>query len=71
MTAAALVRLQEVRHPYHTLTQPIRLANEARLARLPRAFIRISSPSPPGPLSTVILGGTDQGRSALTSWECY
>ena len=47
MTAAALVRLQEVRHPYHTLTQPIRLANEARIARLPRAFIRISSPSPP------------------------
>jgi pimeloyl-ACP methyl ester carboxylesterase len=41
----AFVERREVRHPYHTLTQPIRLTNEAALGRLPRTFIYCSSPA--------------------------
>jgi pimeloyl-ACP methyl ester carboxylesterase len=41
----AFVERREVRHPYHTMTQPIRLGNEAALARLPRFFIYCSSPA--------------------------
>jgi pimeloyl-ACP methyl ester carboxylesterase len=41
----AFVERREVRHPYRTLTQPIRLGNAAALARLPRTFVYCSSPA--------------------------
>ncbi len=41
----AFAKPRETRHPYRTFTQPIRLANEAALARLPRTFIYCSSPA--------------------------
>ena len=36
---------RETRHPYATFTQPVRLANEAALVRLPKTFIYCSSPA--------------------------
>ena len=36
---------REVMHPYHTLAQPIRLANEAALQRIPKTFIYCSRPA--------------------------
>jgi hypothetical protein len=41
----AFVKPRETRHPFHTLSQPIRLENEAALARLPKSFIYCSSPA--------------------------
>jgi pimeloyl-ACP methyl ester carboxylesterase len=41
----AFVERPEVRHPYRPLTQPIRLRNEALLARLPGTFVYCSSPA--------------------------
>ena len=41
----AFANPRETRHPFHTFTQPIRLANEAALAHLPRTFIYCSSPA--------------------------
>jgi len=41
----AFAKPRETRHPYRSFTQPIRLANEAALARLPRTFIYCSSPA--------------------------
>jgi len=41
----AFAEPRETRHPYLGFTQPIRLANEAALARLPRTFIYCSSPA--------------------------
>jgi len=41
----ALAALREAPHPYATFTQPVRLANEAALARLPKTFIYCSSPA--------------------------
>jgi hypothetical protein len=39
------VKPREVRHPYRTMAQPIRLENEAALARIPRTFVYCSSPA--------------------------
>ena len=39
------VRPREVRHPYATMTQPIRLTNEDSLARIPKTFVYCSSPA--------------------------
>ena len=39
------VKPREVRHPYRTMAQPIRLTNEAALARIPKTFIYCSSPA--------------------------
>jgi len=41
----AFFKPRETRHPYHTLVQPIRLENEAALARLHKTFIYCSSPA--------------------------
>jgi len=41
----AFAEPRETRHPYLGFTQPIRLANEAALARLPKTFIYCSSPA--------------------------
>jgi pimeloyl-ACP methyl ester carboxylesterase len=41
----AFVKPRETRHPFHTFSQPIRLENEAALARLPKSFIYCSSPA--------------------------
>jgi len=41
----ALAAPRETRHPFRTFTQPIRLANEAALARVPKTFIYCSSPA--------------------------
>ena len=40
-----LVQPREVRHPYRTMAQPIRLTNEAALARIPKTFVYCSSPA--------------------------
>jgi pimeloyl-ACP methyl ester carboxylesterase len=39
------VKPREVRHPYRTMSQQIKLGNEAALARLPKTFIYCSSPA--------------------------
>jgi pimeloyl-ACP methyl ester carboxylesterase len=39
------VKPREVRHPYRTMSQPIRLKNEAALKRLPKTFVYCSSPA--------------------------
>ncbi len=39
------MRPREVMHPYRTMAQPIRLANVAALARIPKTFIYCSSPA--------------------------
>jgi pimeloyl-ACP methyl ester carboxylesterase len=39
------MRPREVMHPFRTMAQPIRLANEAALARIPKSFIYCSSPA--------------------------
>jgi pimeloyl-ACP methyl ester carboxylesterase len=39
------VKPREVRHPYGTMAQPIRLTNEAALARIPKTFVYCSSPA--------------------------
>ena len=36
---------REARHPYATFTQPVRLLNEAALARVPKTFMYCSSPA--------------------------
>ena len=36
---------REVKHPYKTMSQPIRIANEEKLAKLPKTFIFCSSPA--------------------------
>ena len=36
---------REVKHPYATMSQPIRIANPEKLARLPKTFIYCSSPA--------------------------
>jgi pimeloyl-ACP methyl ester carboxylesterase len=41
----AFFQPRETRHPYHTLVQPIRLENEAALARIHKTFIYCSSPA--------------------------
>jgi len=41
----ALAAPRERRHPFRTFTQPIRLANEAALTRVPKTFIYCSSPA--------------------------
>jgi pimeloyl-ACP methyl ester carboxylesterase len=41
----AFAKPRETPHPYPSFAQPIRLANEAALARLPRTFIYCSSPA--------------------------
>jgi pimeloyl-ACP methyl ester carboxylesterase len=41
------VKPREVRHPYRTMTQPIKLQNPETLARIPKTFVYCSSPSPP------------------------
>ena len=41
----AWVRAREVRHPYATMTQPVRLSNETALARIPKTFVYCSSPA--------------------------
>jgi len=41
----AFAKPRETRHPYATFKQPIRLANETALARLPKTFIYCSSPA--------------------------
>jgi pimeloyl-ACP methyl ester carboxylesterase len=41
----AFVKPRETRHPFHAFSQPIRLGNEAALARLPKTFIYCSSPA--------------------------
>jgi pimeloyl-ACP methyl ester carboxylesterase len=41
----AFVRPRETRQPFQTFTQPIRLANEDALTRLPKTFIYCSSPA--------------------------
>ena len=38
-------RRHEVKHPYLTLAQPIRLGDEAALARIPKTFIYCSQPA--------------------------
>ena len=39
------IKPREVRHPYRTMTQPIRLQNPSALARLPKTFVYCSSPA--------------------------
>lgn len=39
------VRPREVRHPYRTMTQPIRIRNRDALARIPKTFVYCSSPA--------------------------
>jgi pimeloyl-ACP methyl ester carboxylesterase len=41
----AFAKPRETNHPFHTMSQPLRLANEAALARLPKTFIYCSSPA--------------------------
>ncbi len=41
----ALAKPRETRQPYHTFTQPIRIAHAAALARLPKTFIHCTSPA--------------------------
>lgn len=41
----AFAKPRETRHSFHCFTQPIRLANEAALGRLPKTFIYCSSPA--------------------------
>lgn len=41
----ALAAPREAPHPYGTFTEPLRLANEAALARLPKTFIYCCSPA--------------------------
>ena len=41
----AFVKPRETPHPFRSFTQPIRLANEAALARVPKTFIYCSSPA--------------------------
>ena len=41
----AFIGPREVHHPFGTMTQPIRLQNEAALARIPKTFIYCSSPA--------------------------
>ena len=38
------IRPREVRMPFRTQTQPLRLANEAALARIPKTFVHCTSP---------------------------
>ena len=40
-----LCRAREVRQPYATMSQPIRIGNPQRLARLPKTYIYCSSPA--------------------------
>jgi hypothetical protein len=39
------VKPREVRHPYRTMAQAIRLSNQAELARIPKTFVYCSSPA--------------------------
>ncbi len=39
------VRPREVKHPYRTMSQKIKLLNEAALTRLPKTFVYCSSPA--------------------------
>ena len=39
------IKPREVRMPFRTQTQPLRLANEAALARIPRTFVHCTSPA--------------------------
>jgi len=39
------VKPREVRHPYRTMTQPIKLSNAHALAKMPKTFIYCSSPA--------------------------
>src|SRR5207237_48164 len=41
----AWVRARETKHPLASMSQPIRLANEAALARIPKTFVYCSSPA--------------------------
>ena len=41
----AWLKRREVKHPYRTMTQPIRLANEAALARIPKTFVHCTAPA--------------------------
>lgn len=42
---AAFIKPRETPHPYRTMTQALRLENEAALARLPKTFVYCSSPA--------------------------
>ena len=42
---AAWLTRRESRHPFASMRQPVRLQNEAALARIPKAFIYCSSPA--------------------------
>jgi pimeloyl-ACP methyl ester carboxylesterase len=39
------VKPREVRHPYRTMAQPVRLTNVSALARIPKTFVYCSSPA--------------------------
>jgi pimeloyl-ACP methyl ester carboxylesterase len=39
------IKPREVRHPYRTMAQPIRISNPEKIERLPRTFIYCSSPA--------------------------
>ena len=41
----AWMKPREVAHPFQTMTQPIRLSNEAALGRIPKTFIFCSKPA--------------------------
>ena len=61
----AFVRPREVKHPYGTMKQPIRLRRDAAFERLPRTFIYCSSPA---------TGSFDQFRDRFRTdpaWRYY
>jgi pimeloyl-ACP methyl ester carboxylesterase len=39
------IKPREVRHPYRTMTQPLRLANEAALKAIPKTFVHCTAPA--------------------------
>jgi pimeloyl-ACP methyl ester carboxylesterase len=39
------IKSREVRHPYRTMAQPIRISNPGKIEKLPRTFIYCSSPA--------------------------
>ena len=39
------VKPREARHPYRTMSQPIRISNPAKLAAIPKTFVYCSSPA--------------------------
>jgi pimeloyl-ACP methyl ester carboxylesterase len=41
----AWLKPREVPHPYHTMTQPLRLRNAGALARIPKTFVHCTAPA--------------------------